>query len=73
LIKKKGVLNYYEFINFIEPLINNNNEYFEYLKQITYSKLMNRRHTSLINKPLSELDLTSIIKFYKIITIKITN
>ena len=55
----QGVLNYTEFIDLCEPFLENNQDIFNVLKQITFSKMMNRRHYSLINKPLSELDLTS--------------
>ena len=54
-------MNYYEFIDLSEPYFNNNVEHFNIIKQITYSKLMNRRVNAIINKPLSEIDLSSIL------------
>lgn len=57
----EGVLNHSEFMLMTEGYFSNNPDLYEYLKTLTYSKMMNRRFYSIINKPLSELDLTSIL------------
>jgi len=57
----EGVLSHAEFVEMSEPFFGSNLDLFDYLRTITYSKMMNRRQFSLINKPLAELDLTSII------------
>ena len=57
----EGVLSHAEFVEMCEPFFGSNLDLFDYLRTITYSKMMNRRHFSLINKPLAELDLTSKI------------
>ena len=54
----EGVINHAEFLDLTLPFFTNQDLY-EYLKTLTYSKMMNRRQFSLINKPLAELDLSS--------------
>jgi len=54
-----GVLNWAEFTDIVEPYFDDLPDLFTIFKQILGMKITNRRHLVLINKPLTELDLSS--------------
>lgn len=59
----EGVLGHYEFIELVQPYFSRQTDLFEYLKTLTYSKMMNRREYAIFNRPNCELDLSSKLKY----------
>lgn len=55
----EGVLSHYEFVELVQPYFARQFNLFEYLKTLTYSKMMNRRQFAIFNRPICELDLSS--------------
>lgn len=55
----EGVVSHYEFIELVQPYFARQTSLFEYLKTLTYSKMMNRRQFAIFNRPICELDLSS--------------
>ena len=51
----EGVLSQYEFTQLIQPYFKNRLDHFEYLKNLSYSKMMNRKEFAIFNKPMYEL------------------
>ena len=58
----EGVLSHYEFIEMVQPYFSSQNDLFDYLKTLTYSKMMNRRQFAIFNRPNCELDLSKSLR-----------
>ena len=58
----EGVLSHYEFIEMVQPYFSRQVDLFDYLKTLTYSKMMNRRQFAIFNRPNCELDLSKSLR-----------
>ena len=60
----EGILSQYEFTQMIEPYFSNQIDLYNIFKTLTYSKMMNRRQFAIFNRPMCEMDFSSIIYFF---------